>query len=82
MDRELSSHPLTHLVEGSDGGKSERGLGGGAEELQHRHGGGQVLGRGVLELHNGLGRLVDHHLTLVPQARLHKVKQGDPDLGT
>ncbi len=53
-----------HLVEGPNRGKSQRGLGAGAEELKHGDSRSQLTARGPLHVDNGVGRLVDHHLRL------------------
>ena len=65
---------MADLVEGPDRSKSQGRFGWATEELQNRHRWCQVFGRGVLQLHNGLCCLVDHHLTLVTQATLDEVK--------
>ena len=67
---------LIYLVEGPDRGKAQCWFRRAAEELQDRHSGCQLLGRSVLHVDNSMGRLVNHHLTLVAQAALNEVKHG------
>ncbi len=64
----------TDLVERPDGGEAQRRFGGAAEELQHRHGGRQLLGRRVLHVDDGVRSLVDDHLALVTQTALNELK--------
>ena len=63
-----------HLVQSPHRREPQRRLGRGAEELQHRDGGGELLTGGPLHVDDGVRSFVDHHLGLVPQTRLHKVK--------
>lgn len=67
---------MTDLVESSDSSKAEGGFGRTAEELQNGDSRCQVFGGGVLQLHDSLGSLIDHHFALVAQAALDEVKHG------
>ena len=63
-----------YLVEGADCGEAQRGLGRATEELEDRDSRGELLRGRLLHVDNGVGCLVDHHLTLVTQTTLYEVK--------
>ena len=65
-----------HLVEGSHGSKPQGWFRRGAEQLEDRHSWGQLFRGCLLHVDDGVSRLVDHHLRLVSQTRLDKVKIG------
>ena len=63
-----------YLVEGADRSEAQRGFGRATEELEDRDSRGELLRCRLLHVDNGVGRFVDHHLTLVTQTTLYEVK--------
>lgn len=72
--RALKKSCISYLVQGPDGSKPESRFWGATEQLKHRDSRGQLLGGGVLQIDDGVSRLIYHNLTLVSEAVLNKVK--------
>lgn len=72
--RALKKSCISYLVQGPDGSKPESRFWGATEQLKHRDSRGQLLGGGVLQIDDGVSRLIYHNLTLMSEAVLNEVK--------
>lgn len=72
--RALKNSCISYLVQGPYGSEPESRFWWATEQLKHRDSRGQLLGGSVLQIDDGVSRLIYHNLTLVSEAVLNKVK--------
>lgn len=72
--RALKNSCISYFVQGPNGSEPESRFRWATEQLKHRDSRGQLFGGGVLQIDNGVSRLIYYNLTLVSEAVLNEVK--------